>query len=169
MNGSEGATDSAMHDGTPIGGRHVQASRTRARNTAPESRATPSVTTGGSQTAVELARQRWGTPDPNSGLAETPGLMEPESAGTGDGHPGRLATVWADLSQMWADLADGRHEAAVRGWAWLAAYWAFGGTGFVLACVTRFLYDCAHPPARFAAFVFAAALFTAGLWLAGLI
>ena len=131
------------------------------------------------RTAVELARQRWGSPVGPVAFRDAPdGLDERHHAGgrAGSrpaGDPFRCFRIWSQpppaMADVWADLIAGSHRVAEQGWGWLIPYWAFGIPGFAVACTARFLQDSAARPGRFAALVLAVVLFLAGLRIAGVI
>jgi hypothetical protein len=175
------APDNAVHGRAAGEDPPVRLSPTRARTGAPGEAgsardALPAVT-GGIRSAVELARQRWGTPVGPVPLAEPDGQFEDD--GPGQDRPRRSRAVlrcfriWAEpgpaMAGVWADLVDGSRRVADLGWGWLVPYWLFGLPGFAVCCAARFVLDVAARPSRFAALLVAAGLFLAGLLVAGAI
>lgn len=173
MRKAEGAMHSAMRDPDDPEPQ-VQPSRTRTRNTPPDLRATGPGSAGHSpvRSALEIAKERWGTPvgpvtvQPKDGLpaADAPAPVRDALAAW---------RIWSEpspsMSAIWDDLLDGADKLADYGWAWLVPYWAFGVLAFPTACLARLLLDLSARPGRFAALLLAAALFTAGLSVAGVI
>jgi hypothetical protein len=145
----------------------VRLSRTRARNT-PIPGAGDRPAGGAVRSAIEIAKERWGTP--------VGPVTSPASRGGGSRErrdPLAAWRIWSEpspsMSAIWADLLEGARLQAAYGWAALVPYWLFGVPGFAVACAARLLLDSSARPGRFAALLFAVLLFTAGLWVAGVI
>ncbi len=183
MNQPEGAPDNAVH-GRPAGGNPpVRLSPTRARATRPggpwAGRGSLPAVTGGMRSAVELARQRWGTPIGPVTSPSGPADRDQQDHAGGRGglrpasDPFRCFRIWSEppsaMAHVWADLTAGSRRVGELGWGWLVPYWAFGIPGFAVACVARFVQDVAARPGRFAALLLAVVLFVAGLRIAGVI
>ena len=182
MTSPNGAPDNAVHGRPPAGEPPVRLSPTRAHTRAPGGtglvRGGLPTVTGSVRSAVELARQRWGTPVGPVPLAEPDG--EPEDDGPGGQDRLRRSRallrcfrIWSEpgpaMAGVWADLVDGSRRVADLGWGWLVPYWLFGLPGFAVCCAARFVLDAAARPGRFAALLVAAGLFLAGLLVAGAI
>jgi hypothetical protein len=175
---TDGAPDSAVHGGPGAEEPQVRLSPARARSgpgagRQPARSALPAVT-GSVRSAVEVARQRWGTP---VGDAATPGRDAEDPRGREvprvAGDPLRCFRIWSErppaMADIWADLVGGGHRVAELGWGWLVPYWGFGLAGFLVACAARFVQDAAARPGRFAALLAGTGLLVAGLVVAGVI
>jgi hypothetical protein len=183
VNQPEGAPDNAVHGRSAAGQPPVRLSPTRARATRLSGpgvgRGSLPAITGGVRSAVELARQRWGTPvGPITGSDVPYDLDERQRADwRGDSRlasdPLRCFRIWSErppaMAHVWADLTVGSRRVGELGWGWLVPYWAFGIPGFVVACVARFVQDAAARPGRFAAVILAVVLILVGLRIAGVI
>jgi hypothetical protein len=164
---TDGAPDSAVHGSPGAEEPQVRLSPARARSALP-------AVTDSVRSAVEVARQRWGTP---VGDAATPGRDAEDPRGREvprvAGDPLHCFRIWSErppaMADIWADLVGGGHRVAELGWGWLVPYWGFGLAGFLVACAARFVQDAAARPGRFAALLAGTGLLVAGLVVAGVI
>lgn len=175
MPGTEGATDSAMQEARAAGPQ-VRRSHTRARSAPHPGRASASDASparpGTVRSALEIARERWGTP---VGPVTTQPGKDFQPADSTAAARDVLATwrIWSEpspsMSAIWADMKDGAGKQAAYGSPWLIPYWLFGLPAFGLACLARVLLDSSARPGRFAGLLLAAGLFIAGLSAAGIL
>ena len=176
MNGPEGAMHSAIHD-PDAEGPQVRVSRTRARSTPRDAPATGSPRPGAVRSAIEIARERWGTPIGSVTTSRGRDRAADDDAGDVRSEvrrdPMAVLRIWTEpsppMSAILTDLRTGSRMQAEYGWAWLIPYWLFGIPAFAVACAARLLLDSSARPGRFAALLVALLLFAAGLYLADVI
>lgn len=171
----DSATDNAVHD-PGAAEPQVQMSRTRARKASFRGPAVgPDGNRPGSgavRSALEVARERWGTPV--GPVTVQPWRGGPDSTcATISRDPLAAWQIWSKpsppMAAIWADLKEGARQQANHGLAWLVPYWLFGIPGFAAACAARVLLDASARPGRFAALLLSVLLFIAGLSMAGIV
>lgn len=164
---------SALHNHPAPGEDYAQLARTCARSSlaGPREPVTRSI-----RSALEIARQRWGTEIGAGPGPEAPGSGEPGQDSSGEPGGGALAAFghlnsWsrpsAPLRDVWADYTGGARQVIQASPLAVIPYWLTGIPGFAVHCLARLIQDASARNGRFAGLLAAVGLLVVGLALAG--
>jgi hypothetical protein len=160
------AQHSALHAPGSGNGPYAQVARTRARNTGPAAAATPEPVTASVRSALDVARQRWGSAparreDDGTVLAGVP-------AAPPAGHPAPFSS-WGSESrpvrEVWATYRADAARAADRNPFLGLGYWLLALPAFTLHALLRLGQDSTTSLPRTLAFAVALTVLIAGLIL----